>query len=189
MKNFARALLGCALGLTACASTSILSAWKEPSAIAVSFHKVAVLAPVQDQALRRATEDAMVQNLTTVRAVQSYTFMPLASDDNLFRQEVQRRGFDGVIVLRVQAVEQNATWVPGMAVGPFYAYSGWPAFDPGYIRIDTFVRVETTVYSAPDQKLLWASASRTMNPSGVYDLVKQTARAVGREMRKQGFIL
>jgi hypothetical protein len=72
--------------------------------------------------------------------------------------------------------------------GPYYAYGGWPAYDPGYVRVDTYVRVETNVYSLPDDRLVWASASRTENPGSVRSLVSDTAKAVAKSMRSQGLV-
>jgi hypothetical protein len=152
--------LACAAALvSACASTAILSTWKEPGVGQVAFHKVLVLAPGRDPSIRRAAEDELVSRITRVLAVPSYTLIP---DNEMGSQEAIRAravaaGFDGAVVMRVVSVNRQATWVPGSWVGPYYAFGGWPAYDPGFVQVDTQVRVETNVYSLPDDKLLWAS--------------------------------
>jgi hypothetical protein len=90
--------------------------------------------------------------------------------------------------MRVVAVEREATWAPGTWTGTYYAYGGWPAYYSGDVQVDTYVRVETNVYSVPDDRLVWASASETTNPSSVRSLVEKTAKAVADEMRKQGLL-
>jgi hypothetical protein len=181
-------LLGAICG---CASTTLTSTWKEPGAGPIQFRKVLVVAPSRDPNVRRSAEDEMVREIKSAHAVASYTFIPETElgNDEAIRARARAAGFDGAVVMRVVSVDKEATWVPGVWSGGIYAYGGWPAYDPGYTRIDTYVRVETNVYSVADDKLLWASASRTTNPSSVRDLVDDTAEAVAKEMKKQGLLL
>jgi hypothetical protein len=58
----------------------------------------------------------------------------------------------------------------------------------GYVAYDTYVRVETNVYSLPDERLVWASATRTANPKDVKGLVDDTVKAVKKAMRDQGLV-
>jgi hypothetical protein len=53
---------------------------------------------------------------------------------------------------------------------------------------DTLVQVETLVYELGDDKLVWASRSRSFNPANAKDLVNEVVDAVRDEMRKQGLI-
>jgi hypothetical protein len=174
----------------ACAQTSIVATWKEPGAGPVRFNRVLVMAPSADSALRRTIEDELARRLRTGQATPSYTIF---SDEELKdREAVQARaaqmGFDGVVVFRVVSVDRQATWVPGTYWGPYYAFGGWPVYDPGYVRTDTVVRVDTDVYSARDRRLIWASTSKTYDPSSVRKLVDEVTTAVTKQMRKQGLI-
>jgi hypothetical protein len=185
------AVLVCAAALVGgCATTKVLSTWKDPTVSSLSFRKILVIAPSTNPSLRRNAEDAIASRIRRAEAVPSYTLIPDAEVGNneLIRERAIAAGFDGIIVARVVSVDRQATWVPGMWTGPYYAYGGWGAYDPGYMRIDTFVRVETNIYSLPDDKLVWASASRTENPSSVRKLVDDTADAISKEMEKQGLI-
>jgi hypothetical protein len=59
------------------------------------------------------------------------------------------------------------------------------------VRTDTLVSVETLVYSlAADRtsQLLWASTSRTTNPSNLDALVSEVASATARQMARDGFL-
>jgi hypothetical protein len=184
------ALVAAGFLLGACASTSVLSTWRDPSVGSLAFHKILVIAPNHDPSLRRIAEDELARRIVRVQAVPSYTFISAADVDNneAIRARATAAGFDGAVVMRITSVDKQATWVPGAWAGPYYAYGGWPAYDPGYVRVDTHVRVETNVYSLADDKLLWASASSTSNPSSVRSLVSDTADAVAKEMRKVGLI-
>jgi len=123
-------------------------------------------------------------------AVPSYSLFPgdQTLDPAQVRERVNQLGFDGMVVFRIAAVDKQATWVPGTYMGPSYAFGAWPVYDPGYIRTDTVVRVETDVYSLPDDRLIWASTSRTYDPKSTRSLVADVTKAVGKAMRKQGLV-
>jgi hypothetical protein len=63
------------------------------------------------------------------------------------------------------------------------------AYDPGYLRTDTVVMVETLVYSVTEDKLLWAGRSRTTNPSNVSKFILELSNKAASEMKKAGFIV
>ena len=48
--------------------------------------------------------------------------------------------------------------------------------------------METTLYALPQDKLLWASTSRTTNPGNLDGLINEVADATAKEMKKQGFL-
>ena len=60
-------------------------------------------------------------------------------------------------------------------------------YDPGYLRTDTIVRVETLIYDLRADKLIWAGMSESTNPDSVESLIKLTSAAAA-EMKKQGLI-
>ena len=170
MKLLARSafLLAAGLALSAgCANTSIVSSWKDPSVSKVQFRKVVVIAPNRDAALRRSMEDELVSKLGPSLAVASYTLFPESAldDEQAIRKRIKDLGFDGAVVFRVVSVKREATWVPGTYGGPYYAFGGWPVYDPGYVQTDTVVRVDTNIYSVSDDRLIWAAASRTVDPA------------------------
>jgi hypothetical protein len=100
--------------------------------------------------------------------------------------------------MRVVGQEQRITYTPGTVIGPPYRgfgpYWGWgwrTVYQPGTVRTDTLVSVETLVYSLQADKtsqLLWASTSRTTSPSGLDALVRQVAEATARQMARDGFL-
>jgi len=171
----------------ACASTTLVSTWRAPDVGRLSFRRILVYAPFNDPSLRRSTEDTVVRQITGATAVPSYAILPdaQAGDREPLKRKVAEGGFDGLVIFRVVNVTREATWVPGTYWGPIYA---GPIYDPGYVQVNTVVRMETNVYDAPNEKLVWASASATTNPSSMSSLAKDVAKAVTKEMRKQGLI-
>jgi hypothetical protein len=61
-----------------------------------------------------------------------------------------------------------------------------PTYLPGYVDVDTFVVVETTIYSVSRDKLVWAAVSETKNPKDLRAFLKDLSAAVVKELHKQG---
>jgi hypothetical protein len=175
------------LTLGACSSTAILSSWRAPDVGRISFNRVLVHAPLKEPSLRRSAEDTLAGEIKNAHGVPSYTLISAEEmgDYELVRRRAVEGGFDGLVVFRVVSVDKQATWVPGAAWGGYHG--GW-MYDPGYVQVDTLVRVEANVHAVADDKLVWASASQTTNPSSVSRLAASVAHAVARKMRKEGLI-
>ena len=85
---------------------------------------------------------------------------------------------------------QEKVTVTPPTYGTAWGYYGGQAiiYDPGYVRSDTILRVETTIYRVSDAKLLWTGISRAQNPKDVPDLVRDVAKSVGDALRSQGLL-
>jgi hypothetical protein len=104
----------------------------------------------------------------------------------------------GVVAMRVVGKDQQITASPATYWGTTqYAtfwgggYYGWGwggVYDPGYLRTDTVVSVETLVYSLEQNKLVWAGMTRTTNPTEVYPFIKELTAKVAAELKKLGLI-
>ena len=142
-------------------------------------------------------------NLTRSRCARGFgTFYLLPGDQHLDAETAEGRlraaGANAVVFMRVVGQDQRITYTPGTVIGPRYRGFGpyWGAgwrtvYQPGTVRTDTLVSVETLVYSlAADRtsQLLWASTSRTTNPSGLDALVSEVAEATARQMARDGFL-
>ncbi len=175
-----------------CLSTQLVAAWRDPSVHRVSFNRVIAVAPHSDPAIRRAIEDRLVRELAPrTQAVPSYTLFSeeQLKDQDMLRDRIRALGFDGEVVFRIVSVDRYTTWVPGVYQGPYYAFGGWPLYDPGYLQTNTVVRVDTNIYSVPDNKLVWASTSNTLDPGSVPKLVHKVVKKVVKEMRKEGLVV
>jgi hypothetical protein len=68
----------------------------------------------------------------------------------------------------------------------YYGY-GWGAmYDPGSIRQDMVVAIETLIYSVPKNALLWAGSSETTNPKDSRKLLADLVKEAAKEMKKEG---
>jgi hypothetical protein len=187
--------LAVAVLLGACASnTEVVNAWKDPTLAPRRFNKVLVVYISKDAGLRYAAEDQLAKRLGN--AVPAHTVLPdsLLLDRNKAKAWVKQAGFDGAVVMRPVKVDQETTYVPGQAYVVPSTYSsmwgywgtGWDyAYDPGYVKQDQVMSVETNVYSLADDKLVWASRTKTYNPDSVVKLVDEIVDATVDEMKKQ----
>jgi hypothetical protein len=195
-------LVAMVLSLGACvASTTFSSTWKAPDAQAVSpvGKTVAALFVTRDEGQRRAAEDILAADLTArgAHGIASYTLVPNAQrgDVEAVKATLKQAGVQGVVVMRVVGKDQTITYTPGYVAppyyggfGPYWGYGWGRAYDPGYLQTDTYISVETLIYSLNQDKLLWAGTSRTANPSNLNKLIQEVADAAAKQMTEQGFL-
>jgi protein-S-isoprenylcysteine O-methyltransferase Ste14 len=181
----------------ACASTRIETQWKEPSAGPqdFAFARVIALAQVHDETTRRVAEDELVRVLGSSPSAQArgmqvrpaYPLIPIEEleDVTALRHKVEGAGFDGAVVLRLVSDQERVEYVPG------HYEVMWGAavrYDPGYTRVDRIVRIETSVYSIAQGRLLWSGVSRTLNPRDLPELIEEVIQAAGAELQRQGLL-
>ncbi|MFT3749999.1 MAG: hypothetical protein QM768_16905 [Agriterribacter sp.] len=181
-------------------STEIVKSWKEPGASVslVQVKKILVVALVRSEASRRTIEDQLVMRLQK-KAFPSYVMMPAnlsGEEESSITAKIKDDGFDYVLMMRLADVEKEASYVPGSNAMPYYyrGYGGYYRYaapyyyDPGYYKEDKNYFIETTVYSVPDNKLLWVGTSKTVNPSRIDKTVNEVADAVAKKMKEEGFL-
>ena len=187
------------LGVSVAAKTKFSSVWKAPDAATVSFagKKVAALVIDKDDSLRVAGEEALVRELDArgMKGVASYRMVPkeeLQSADKA-RVWFERAGVEGVVAFRVVNDERRRTYVPATwtstyytSLWGYYGY-GWGAvYDPGYVRDQRIVSLETLIFSVPKNTLMWAGLSETENPKDGAKVVTEVVKEAVKEMQKQG---
>jgi hypothetical protein len=211
MRYYTKALLlAVALGSAGCASnTGFASTWRNPSVQSIHFTKVLAVAISNDESFRRRFEDEMaaaIQNNGKAKGIPAYSVFSAAElrDTTVAKAKAVAAGIDGVVTIRVVAVDKEERYVPGPSVtytgggiygggyaGRPWGYSnfGWTTVSsPGYLVTDKQVQVETHIYSLTEDKLIWAGRSKTVNPGSVAELVDEVGLAVGDELRREGLI-
>ncbi len=180
------------LVLAACAGgTKVVDSWRNPKAGPIQFKKVVVFFFSDDLRVRRAAEDELVRQIKRTQAVVAYSLIPEAEFKDLDKvwDRLKYRGFDGAVIMRLLGVEKEVTWVPGSYPSHYYSFRGYyrhtrpMVYDPGYLRTDDIVRVETNVYSIAEDKLIWSGISETFNPKNSVSLVDDVARSVADDLK------
>jgi hypothetical protein len=188
-KTMSVLVAGLTLAVGACSSTQMTSTWKDPNAGGKPLSRVAVVCMAKDEGVRRMAEDEVAAQLGP-KVTPSYKL--LATTDLKDRQAVKaklgREGFDGVMIMRLGGVSEQIT--PG--AGPYATFGGYYdwAYTSAYApEVNTTVRVMTSVYSLPDEKMIWAGTSQTFDPNSVREVLDGVSKAVAKELQKNHMIL
>jgi len=195
----ATTLLAVAAVTVLSAAPKFTSTWRSPDAGSVSFagKKVAALVITQDDSLRIAGEEALAAELAArgLQSVATYRIAPkeeLQSGDRA-KGWFEKAGVEGVVAMRPVANEQRTTYNPGVWMSPaystlwgYYGYGWGGAYVPGYTERNTFITVETTIYSVPRNQLLWAAVSETRDPKTLRRFVEDLVKESVKELQKQG---
>jgi hypothetical protein len=150
--------------------------------------------------LRVSGEEALVRELAAVgvpQGVASYRIVPREElrDPEKAKGWYERSGVDGLVAMRLVSADVRTTWTPSTWAMPnygtlwgYYGY-GWGAvYDPGAVRRDQVVVVETLIFSVPRDSLLWGGVTETANPKDAARVIEEVVAATVKEMTKQGLI-
>jgi hypothetical protein len=162
-----------AMLVTACSSTQLTSVWKDPS-YQTRPAKIMVVGVAKNPLNRRLFEDEFVQQLKSrgTDAIASYTVFPDAQqgDPAAIAKKVAELGADTVLITRLVSKKIVRVYVPGSPYYPPPFYGNWPdyygygyryMYTPGYIAEDEYAVIETNLYEAKSNKLIWAASSET----------------------------
>jgi len=175
--------------LFSCApSTQITGTWKSPEATATRFNKVIVAALSDNPTVRQTVEDDLAAQLQKrgLAVAKSIDIMPPTmmrsdgSDPGKLLDRIKTDRHDAILTVAVVDRETESRYIPGTtAYAPMtrFGYYGnfrgyYTAFyptmmSPGYYTEDKIYYLETNLYDAASEKLLWSAQSQTYNPSSL----------------------
>ncbi len=172
------ALLLSTLALTGCQTTTLQSAWYDPTFTGGPMHRVAVVAAGLNPANRRLAEDVFSQRLRAlgVDAAPGWSVVSDAARDAAepFNEALRASGAEGVLIIRVLGVDTQ-THVNTMMVTTVQAW-GSPGWGRSSMWVSTtvpvtqvsqyaLVMVETSFYEVATGRLVWSGITQTLNPS------------------------
>ena len=156
-----------AIFIAACATTRLTSAWKDP-AYNGQPRKIMVIEVAKKPAIKRIFEDEFVRQLKAhgVDAVASYTVMSdqVQDDHMVIARKVKEQGADAVLISRLVSKKTVHTYYPPANYGncwDYYGYCSQSMYAPGYTAEDEYALMETSLYDARNDKLIWSAASET----------------------------
>jgi hypothetical protein len=162
-----------AMLVNACVSTQLTSVWKDP-AYQTRPAKIMVVGVARNPINRRLFEDEFVRQLKSrgTDAIASYTVIPdkQQGDQEAIAQKVKELGADTILITRLVSKKTVQVYVPGTAYYPppydgrwpdYYGYGYRYMYTPGYIAEDQYAVIETNLYEAKSDKLIWAASSET----------------------------
>ena len=182
--------------------SKLVMSWKNPSYSGEHFQRILIIGMSEDPVVRLDFEDALAEKLTRdgLEAVpgNSILFRPDSPhlDPGYLQGQIRDHKIDAVITSRLIKFDKKTTYIQGQNyVVPypyyyhFYGYYGAvyrQVYTPDYLREDTTVRLETTLYSAtpPDEDLVWIGYSDNFNPKNANKIIKDEVKLVVHELEK-----
>jgi hypothetical protein len=193
-------LIPLALLLPACASTKLTSVWKDPS-YQSRPSKILVIGMARSPLNRRLFEDEFVRQLKSrgTDAIASYTVIPdvKQGDQAVIAKKVAELGADAVLITRLVSKKVVQVYVPGTPYYPPPFYDTWPdyyiygyryMYTPGYITNDEYAVIETNLYDAKTDKLIWAASSETGINDSNQNLIKSYIKVMVNNMIGLGLL-
>lgn len=196
-----------ALLLTGCAMTQVTGVWKEPS-YQSRPGKVMVIGVAKNPLNRRLFEDEFVSQLKAkgTEAIASYTVLgdQQQEDSAAIAEKVAELSADTVLITRLVSTKVVHVYVPGAAYYPPPYYNSWPEYyntwpdyygygyrylyAPGYIAEDEYAVIETNLYEAGSDKLVWAASSETGLNGSDRNLIKSYIGVMVDSMAESGLL-
>jgi hypothetical protein len=201
-------MLAAILVVAACGSTtSITGSYKAPGVGEVGYKKVFVSALNDKIAVRQSVESEIANYLNSkgYTAVKSTDIFPANfhssgndKDKDAVLKAIRETNADGILTLALVNKENETRYVPGSGgypvggyygtFGAYYGYGYNSFYSPGYYTNDKIYYVETNLYDAKTENLVWSAQSKTVNPSSIDDFMKGYEKAIAEQLIKDGLV-
>ncbi|WP_448697866.1 hypothetical protein ACFGVR_13745 [Mucilaginibacter sp. AW1-3] len=186
-------------------STSIMSSYKAPGIGHVSYKKIFVSALTDNAAVRQTVENELARYMSTkgiVTVKSSDAFPPNFhstgedKDKDVVLSKIRSSNCDGIFTIAMVNKETETRYVPGSGpVGPYYgsfgAYYGYgygSFYSAGYYTEDKVYYMQTNIFDAKTESLVWSAKSQTYNPSSLEDFLKGYETAITEQIVKDGLV-
>ncbi len=190
-----------ALYLAGCTpATQITGSWKNANTTpSSSIQRILVTALTGRTNARQAVENDIAEALQAkgYETVKSIDIMPptlsggTTPDQDALLSKIGESDVDAILTVALVDKETESRYVPGSygyAPMPRFGYYGtfWGYYanwypmmrDPGYYQEDKVYFIETNLYDATTQQLLWSAQSETYNPKSLPGFAKEFSEVV-----------
>jgi hypothetical protein len=213
MKNVIQKSILCmaiATMLGACSTpTMVSSSWRKPNATANGFHNIFIAALTKEVSTKESLENGLQgllqqKGLTIEKSVD--VFPPTFSTQNgqqrdLVMSRIQTTNADGILTIALLRKETESHYVPGSGYwnpglrygyyNRFWSYyNNWypMVYSPGYYDQTKIYYIETNLYNAKTEELIWTAQSRTYDPTNINSFLKGYVDAIYDRMVKDGLV-
>lgn len=201
-----------ALALGACKpGTEITSSWRDTDAPAVAsdINTILVTALTPRVSARQSVENDLATALQEkgYRTVKSIEVLPPTftngekPDKKELLSRISETQADAILTVALIDEETETRHVPGnygYAPLPAFGYYGtfwgyynnlYPSvYSPGYYEEDKVYFIETNLYDAETEKLLWSAQSETYNPRSLADFADNFAEVMVSKLEEDGLL-
>ncbi len=195
-------LAGICLFMTGCYSTRIIST-KSNSSHEVkysSLKKILVASFLLNDTRRIKSENEIVHFLKG-KGIASHTLFSKNLDikNESFQRILEEQKFDGAILLRLIDIDREVYVRPGAPFSSYpnyyqnfngLFYRSWEIYSmPDHsINMKTYT-VEITLFSIPQDKIIWTAITESISPSSIEQMTKEIAKVVYKKLKKEGLLI
>jgi hypothetical protein len=198
--------------ITACSTTTrITGSWKDPAIEAGTGENksVMVIALSRNIEVRTKLENALAAkaaelNIEAVKSSDIFTpdfFHSIPPRDGLF-SKIRDTGVDAILTVSLIDQESETRHVRGTTryapmpmyswYGGFYSYINYwhpIMYEPGYYVTDKTYFLETNLYNAATDRLIWSAQSETVNPGSIDAFAQEYPEILLERMVKDGLFV
>lgn len=188
--------------LSGCSSTSVTGVWKKSDYSGQPLQSILVVALAGNKDNKILWENIMADQLSqsglsALASTNSFPGDPEITKDEIV-EFVQNQGIEGVLVTRMVDTKKEKVYYPPTGrynnhFGNYYPYaynrvytSGYTA---GYTSTHTTVLLETKLYLADTQELIWSMSSDTFDPRSLNQLAESVGKKVINNLKKDNLVL
>ncbi|MFH1983171.1 MAG: hypothetical protein ABIL58_15110 [Pseudomonadota bacterium] len=194
-------LVACCLTMiiaAGCAGTRLTNVWKDPAYKGSGVTSVLVIAVAQKQETRLLFEKSLAGALTRAGVTAVVSSDPLPQMSKLDKQDIQQAAMDArcdsVIITHLVGIENEeihetpvygrSMYNTGYGYGYYYSYAYEYVMFPGAVYDQTSVRLETNLYDAASETLLWRASSKTVDPKSVGGAIEDITAVLADNLKR-----
>jgi len=213
MRKFCHLFLFLSVFAMSCSSsTKMTGSWMNKEAVSANkeYKQFFVSAFVDNIQVRQGIEATLANEVQSrgkmaVKSIDHYppsfsnTKTPPSREELL--SIIRATGSDGIITVVVKEKDSETRYVPGTTsfapypsygyYGSYYGYYGYNSIafsTPGYYTTEKYYFLETNVYDAATEQILWSGQSQTLNPGSLESFERDYIVALVSQMKKDGLI-
>ena len=190
--------------LSSCATTNLTTTWHDPAyAGSKRVEDVLIIAVTKDETIRRLYEDSFAAELAkgNIRAVQSYTLKnpEIKPDQKSVEEAVKEAGAHSVLITRHISTDTKQHYRPpervSMYADPYYSRMNryYPlayreVYTPGYNYSVTTVNIESNLYDAENEKLIWSAQSKSVDPQMTKKYIDELVQIFAKDLKANSLL-
>jgi len=191
--------------LSSCATTNLTTTWHDPAyAGSKRVEDVLIIAVTKDETIRRLYEDSFAAELAkdNIRAVQSYTLknFEIKPDQKSVEEAVKEAGARSVLITRHISTDTKQHYRPpervSMYADPYYSRMNryYPLayrevyYTSGYNYSVTTVNIESNLYDAENEKLIWSAQSKSVDPQMTKKYIDELVQIFAKDLKAKSLL-
>jgi hypothetical protein len=184
-----------------CSSTALIGSWIDPEVKSIEGKSIAIFCLTPRLDIRDKVETQMSDAFQArgVNAMRSMDFItPGKMDKEVIALILKQNNITGVIIVSLLDAQKETHYVPGSVAysptyygRPYYGYYGTVytnVYDPGYYQTTTSYFIECNAYRLADERLVYSSQSKTVDPSSISKFAYDYSRSIVDDLAKKGVL-